>query len=80
LELVRLETGQCRLLLEYIGYSFYELDKPSALDVMERVGKEALVEAYQRAPRTQWRTLGTLREILADNPACQETGWDERRS
>jgi hypothetical protein len=48
LELARLETGQYRLLLEYIGYSFYELDKPSALDVMERVGREALVEAYQR--------------------------------
>jgi hypothetical protein len=50
LELARLETGQYRLLLEYIGYSFYELDKPSesALDVMERVGREALVEADQR--------------------------------
>ena len=48
LELARMETGQYRLLLEYIGYSFYELDKPSALDVMERVGREALVEAYQR--------------------------------
>jgi hypothetical protein len=47
LELARLETGQYRLLLEYIGYDFYELDKPSAL-VMERVGREALVEAYQR--------------------------------
>ncbi len=29
LELARLETGQYRLLLEYIGYSSYELDKPS---------------------------------------------------
>ena len=48
LELARMETGQYRLLLEYIGYSFYELDKPSALDVMDRVGREALVEAYQR--------------------------------
>jgi hypothetical protein len=46
LELARLETGQYRLLLEYIGYNFYELDKPSALTVMERVGREALVEAY----------------------------------
>ncbi len=48
LEPARLETGQYRLLLEYIGYDFYELDKPSALAVMERVGREALVEAYQR--------------------------------
>jgi hypothetical protein len=48
LELARLETGQYHLLLEYIGYDFYELDKPSALTVMERVGREALVEAYQR--------------------------------
>ena len=48
LELARLETGQYRLLLEYIGYNCYELDKPSALTVMERVGREALVEAYQR--------------------------------
>jgi hypothetical protein len=40
LELARLETGQpeYRLLLEYIGYNFYELDKPAALTVMERVG------------------------------------------
>jgi hypothetical protein len=44
-----------RLLLEYIGYDFYELrlDKPSALDVMERVGREALVEAYQRHEGTK---------------------------
>jgi hypothetical protein len=48
LELARMETGQYRLLLEYIGYSAYELDRPSALDVMGRVGREALVEAYQR--------------------------------
>jgi hypothetical protein len=48
LELARLETGQYRLLLEYIGYDFYELDKASALAVMERVGREALGEAYQR--------------------------------
>ncbi len=52
LELARLEIGQYRLLVvvEYIGYNFYELDKPSALAVtgMERVGREALVEAYQR--------------------------------
>jgi hypothetical protein len=48
LELARLETGHYRLLLAYIGYNFYELDKPSALDAMERVGREALVEAYQR--------------------------------
>ena len=27
LELARMETGQYRLLLEYIGYSFYELKK-----------------------------------------------------
>ncbi len=44
-----METGQYRLLLlEYIGYNFYELDKPSALTVMGRVGREALVGAYQR--------------------------------
>jgi PP-loop superfamily ATP-utilizing enzyme len=42
-----LETGQYRLLLEYIGYDSYELDKPSALDVMESVGREALVEAFR---------------------------------
>jgi hypothetical protein len=28
LELARMETGQYRPLLEYIGYSVYELDKP----------------------------------------------------
>ena len=43
-------------LLEYIGYSFYELDKPSALDVMERVGR-GLVEAYQRHEITSLREL-----------------------
>ena len=32
-------------ILEYIGYNFYELDKPSALTVMQRVGRGALVEA-----------------------------------
>ncbi len=52
MELARLETGQYRPLLEteleYIGYSFYALDKPSALTVMERIGREALVGAYQR--------------------------------
>jgi hypothetical protein len=53
LEAARLETGQYRLLLEYIGYNFYELDKPSALDVMEGVGKEALMEAYQRHVSTR---------------------------
>jgi hypothetical protein len=45
LELARLETGQYRLLLEYIGYDFYELDKPSVLAIMESIGREALVEA-----------------------------------
>jgi hypothetical protein len=53
LELARLETGQYRLLLEYIGYDSWELDKPSALDVMEHVGREALVEAYQRHEPTR---------------------------
>jgi hypothetical protein len=48
LDLARLETGQYRLLLEYIGYDFYELDKPSTLAIMGRVGREAMVEAYQR--------------------------------
>jgi hypothetical protein len=43
-----LETGQYRLLLEYIGYDFYELDRPSVLAIMESIGREALVEAYQR--------------------------------
>jgi hypothetical protein len=64
LELARLETGQYRLLLEYIGYSFYELDKPSALDVMERVGREALVEAYQRHEITR-ETRSLLFCVLA---------------
>jgi hypothetical protein len=32
LELARMETGQYRLLLEYLGYSSYELDRPSVLD------------------------------------------------
>ena len=32
----------------YIGYSFYELDKHSVLDVMDHVGRGALIEAYQR--------------------------------
>ncbi len=40
-----METGQYRLLLGYLGYSSYELDKPSVLDVMDHVGREALVEA-----------------------------------
>ena len=48
LELARTETGQYRLLLEYLGYSFHELEKHSVLDVMDHVGREALVEAYQR--------------------------------
>jgi hypothetical protein len=48
-----LETGQYHLLLEYIGYDFYELDKPSVLSIMERVGREALVEAYQRHELTR---------------------------
>jgi hypothetical protein len=58
LELARLETGQYRRLLEYIGYDSYELDKPTALDVMEHVGREALVEAYQRhEPTRETRSL-----------------------
>jgi hypothetical protein len=48
LELARLEAAQYRLLLEYIGYNSYELDKPSALAVMGNIGREAMVEAYQR--------------------------------
>ncbi len=64
LELAHLETGHYRLLLEYIGYSFYELDKPSALDVMERVGREALVEAYQRHEITR-ETRSLLFCVLA---------------
>jgi hypothetical protein len=64
LELARLETGQYRLLLEYIGYNFYELDKQSALDVMERVGREALVEAYQRHEITR-ETRSLLFCVLA---------------
>ena len=48
-----METGQYYLLLEYIGYDFYELDKPSVLSIMERVGREALVEAYQRHELTR---------------------------
>ena len=41
-----------------IGYDSYELDKPSALDVMEHVGREALVEAYQRhEPTRETRSL-----------------------
>ncbi len=42
-----------QVLLEYIGYAFYELDKPSALTVMEGIGREALVEAYQRHETTR---------------------------
>jgi hypothetical protein len=57
-------AGQYRLLLEYIGHSFYELDKPSALDVMERVGREALVEAYQRHEITR-ETRSLLFCVLA---------------
>ena len=67
LELARLETGQYRLLLEYIGYNFYELDKPSALTVMERVGREALVEAYQRHEITREnRSLLLCAQALID--------------
>ena len=49
LELVRAESGQCRSLLDYLGYKFYELSKYSALDAtsMDHVGKGALIEAYQ---------------------------------
>ncbi len=64
LEFARLETGQYRLLLEYIGHSFYELDKPSALEVMERAGREALVEAYQRHEITR-ETRSLLFCVLA---------------
>ena len=53
LELSRTETGQYRLLLEYIGYSFYELDKYSVLEVMDHVGRGALIEAYQRHELTR---------------------------
>ena len=39
LELARMETGQCGLLLEYLGYSSYELDKPFCSIVMDHVGR-----------------------------------------
>jgi hypothetical protein len=53
-----------RLLLEYLGYNFYELDKHSALDVMNHVGREALVEAYQRHEITR-NTRSLLFCVLA---------------
>ena len=64
LELSRTETGQYRLLLEYIGYNFYELDKCSVLDVMDQVGKGALLEAYQRHELTR-NTRSLLYCVLA---------------
>jgi hypothetical protein len=64
LELSRTETGQYRLLLEYIGYNFYELDKCSVLDVMDQVGRGALLEAYQRHELTR-NTRSLLYCVLA---------------
>ena len=64
LELVRTEAGQCRLLLEYVGYDRCELDKCSALDVMDHVGKGALIEAYQRHEPTR-TTRSLLHCVLA---------------
>ena len=64
LELARMdsgsETGQYRLLLEYLGDSFYELDKHSVLDVMDHVGRGALIEAYQRHEITVTRNTRSL--------------------
>jgi hypothetical protein len=33
---------------------------------------EKLADAQVVRWQSKWRTLGTLREILADNPACRE--------
>ncbi len=75
LELARLETGHYRLLLKYIGRNCYELDKPSALDVMERVGREALVEAYQRHEITrETRSLLFCVQALIDASALDLGG------
>ena len=51
-------------MLEYIGYNFYELDKCSVLDVMDQVGKGALIEAYQRHELTR-NTRSLLYCVLA---------------
>ena len=59
LEAVRTETGQHRILLEYLGYDLYELGKQSALDVMDPVGVDALMQAYHRHAATR-----TTRSLL----------------
>ena len=59
LEAVRTETGQHRVLLEYLGYNLYELGKQSVLDIMDPVGVGALMEAYHRHAATR-----TTRSLL----------------
>jgi hypothetical protein len=53
LEVVLLESGQYRLLIDYLGYKFHELDKYSVFDPDDYVGTDALIEAYQRHAATR---------------------------
>jgi len=66
LEAVRTETGQLRVLLEYLGYPLYELGQQSALDVMDHVGVNALMEAFHRhsASRTTRSLLFCVMALL----------------
>jgi hypothetical protein len=59
LELARTESGQYRLLLEYLGNDLCELDKQSVLVVMDHVGTGALIEACQLHEATR-----TTRSLL----------------
>ena len=49
LEIVRTEAGRYRLVLDYIGYPYYECELPTLLtDKKMALGADALTEAYQR--------------------------------
>ena len=49
LEIVRTEAGRYRLVLDYIGYPYYECELPALLtDKKMALGADALTEAYQR--------------------------------
>ena len=49
LEIVRTEAGRYRLVLDYIGYPYYECELPTLLtDTKMALGADALTEAYQR--------------------------------
>ncbi len=57
LEPVRTESDQYLLLLGYLGYGFYELDKPAVLDIMDHVGLGASVVGSQNKGAAGLRLL-----------------------